>query len=72
MLRLPRLARTIGAPHRGQHAVQIEINRSLYMNEATLEKNQNFNKVRQVLADLCATLLPYLEDRFRPARLAAE
>ena len=61
-----------GAPHRGQHAVQIEINRSLYMNEATLEKVENFETVRQVLADLSATLLPYLEERFRPARLAAE
>lgn len=61
-----------GSPHRGQHAVQIEINRSLYMNEATLEKNENFEAVRQVLADLSATLLPHLEERFRPARLAAE
>ena len=61
-----------GAPHRGQHAVQIEINRSLYMNEATLEKSDNFEAVRQVLADLSATLLPHLEERFRPARLAAE
>lgn len=61
-----------GSPHRGQHAVQIEINRSLYMNEATLEKTVHFEAVREVLADLSATLLPYLEERFRPARLAAE
>ena len=40
-----------GAPHRGQHALQIEINRSLYMNEATLEKTADFN-LRPVLEDL--------------------
>ena len=61
-----------GAPHRGQHALQIEINRSLYMNEATLEKTKDFETVKQILADLSATLLPHLEERFRPARLAAE
>ena len=61
-----------GAPHRGQHALQIEINRSLYMNEATLEKNDGFQQIRAVLAELSANLLPYLEQRFAPRQLAAE
>lgn len=61
-----------GAPHRGQHALQIEINRSLYMNEATLEKTAGFEAMRDVLASLSAALLPYLEDRFAPRQLAAE
>jgi N-formylglutamate amidohydrolase len=61
-----------GAPHRGQHALQIEINRSLYMNETTLQKTKDFPKVKSVLEDLVQALLPYLEERFRPARLAAE
>jgi N-formylglutamate amidohydrolase len=61
-----------GAPHRGQHALQIEINRGLYMNEASLEKTADFGHVRAVLAEMVKALLPYLEERFRPARLAAE
>lgn len=61
-----------GAPHRGQHALQIEINRSLYMNEATLEKTAGFHEMKRILDTLCAALLPYLEDRFAPQQLAAE
>lgn len=61
-----------GAPHRGQHALQIEINRSLYMNEATLEKTSGFQDIRAVLEKLSASLLPYLEERFTPQQLAAE
>ncbi len=61
-----------GSPHRGQHALQIEINRSLYMNETTLEKTAGFNDVRAILDQLAAALLPYLEERFSPQKLAAE
>lgn len=61
-----------GAPHRGQHALQIEVNRSLYMNEATLEKTSGFHHVRAVIEDTVRALLPFLEDRLHPARLAAE
>lgn len=61
-----------GAPHRGRHALQIEINRSLYMNEATLEKTQEFQIIRTIIADTVGALLPWLEERFTPTRLAAE
>jgi N-formylglutamate amidohydrolase len=61
-----------GAPHRGQHALQVEVNRGLYMNETSLEKTRDFQTVRAVLDDVVKALLPYLEERFRPARLAAE
>ncbi|MCA3554631.1 N-formylglutamate amidohydrolase [Aestuariivirga sp.] len=61
-----------GAPHRGRHALQIEINRSLYMNEATLEKTAGFRDLAALLGKLCGALLPYLEQRFAPRQLAAE
>lgn len=61
-----------GAPHRGQHALQIEINRSLYMNEATLEKTRDFQNLSEVIEDVVKALLPYLEERFNPSQLAAE
>ena len=57
---------------RGRHALQIEINRSLYMNEVTLEKTSGFHHLRAVIDDLVKSLLPYLDERFRPAQLAAE
>ena len=61
-----------GAPHRGQHALQIEINRSLYMNETTLEKHSGFGEIKAVLTEVSRTLLPFLEQRFAPRQLAAE
>jgi N-formylglutamate amidohydrolase len=61
-----------GAPHRGQHALQIEINRSLYMNEVTLEKTSGFHDMRAILEKLSGALLPYLEQHFTPRQLAAE
>ena len=61
-----------GAPHRGQHALQIEINRSLYMNEATFEKTSGFQDIRRILSKVTGALLPYLEARFAPNQLAAE
>ncbi len=61
-----------GAPHRGQHALQIEINRSLYMDEATLEKTRDFDTVAAVLSEVIGALLPYIEQRFAPRKLAAE
>lgn len=66
------ITQNYGAPHRGQHALQIEINRSLYMNEATLEKSPDFQLIMSILSDMAATLLGYLEKRFRPHQLAAE
>lgn len=38
-----------GRPSRGQHAVQIEIDRSIYMNEQAIRPNSNFRAFRDVL-----------------------
>lgn len=61
-----------GAPQRGQHALQIEINRSLYMNEVTLEKTRDFEAVAAIISDLNRVLLSHLEAHMAPRRLAAE
>ena len=46
-----------GAPRRGQHAVQIELNRALYVNERTSEVNQNdFTRLQAVLDELVGKL----------------
>jgi N-formylglutamate amidohydrolase len=49
--------RSYGRPQHGVHALQIEISRHLYMNEATLEKNSGFETMRVVLEGLIHTLV---------------
>lgn len=47
-----------GRPSRHQHAIQIEIDRSLYMDEATIRPHQDFHairrRLRQVIAEIAA------------------
>ncbi|MGH6906267.1 MAG: N-formylglutamate amidohydrolase [Aestuariivirga sp.] len=61
-----------GAPLHGRHALQIEINRALYLNETTLEKTHGFVALQQTLTSVIGKLLAEVEARFTPARLAAE
>lgn len=46
-----------GRPSRGQHAIQIEIDRSIYMNEQQIRPNRNFDTFRRalrgVIAEIC-------------------
>ncbi|MDC0659048.1 N-formylglutamate amidohydrolase [Leisingera sp. SS27] len=52
------IAQTYGRPSRRQHAVQIEIDRALYMDEANIRPNANFDALqkllRQVVAEIAA------------------
>jgi N-formylglutamate amidohydrolase len=59
-----------GRPSRRQHAVQIEIDRSLYMNESTVEPSADFEAFRRLLRGVIAELA----DIGRPGdlRVAAE
>jgi N-formylglutamate amidohydrolase len=60
-----------GSPGRGVHALQLEINRSLYLDEASFAKNKDFPKLASGLAELAAKVfaaLPLLLER----RAAAE
>jgi N-formylglutamate amidohydrolase len=66
------ITQTHGAPHLGRHALQIELNRALYLNESTLEKSAGFGALRKSLEQVIGKLLPELEGRFAPRRLAAE
>ena len=46
-----------GRPSAGQHAIQIELDRSLYMDEIRIEKNAQFThikaRLRAVVQELC-------------------
>ncbi len=45
-----------GKPAAGWHALQIEVSRGLYMDEATLEKNARFEAIARDLAEVVAEL----------------
>lgn len=49
--------RSYGRPQHGVHALQIEISRHLYMNEATLAKTSNFEAVRLLIERLIHALI---------------
>lgn len=59
-----------GRPARAMHALQIEINRGLYVDEASFAKLPGFARVRADMAKLAARLAAL--DLAPPARLAAE
>lgn len=58
-----------GRPSRGQHVVQVEIDRALYMDEAAVRPRADFEQFRQLLAGVVAEITG-VEDR--PQALAAE
>jgi N-formylglutamate deformylase len=43
------LVKQFGKPREDRHSIQIEINRRLYMNEATRERSQNYDALKQAL-----------------------
>ena len=50
------MAQHYGRPTRGQHVVQIEIDRALYMNERFIRPNGNFANLRRQLTTIMAEL----------------
>jgi N-formylglutamate deformylase len=44
------LVKQFGKPREDRHSIQIEINRRLYMNEATRERNANYSALKATLA----------------------
>jgi N-formylglutamate amidohydrolase len=60
------ITRNYGRPERGVHALQIEINRALYMDENTFERTEGLARVAADMNDLAARLV-----ELEPAALAA-
>lgn len=61
-----------GNPAAGLHAVQIEINRGLYMDEAAYARGAGFERVRSDIAELVPRLFAAVADAVAPPRAAAE
>lgn len=64
------VAQNYGRPSRRQHAVQIEIDRSIYMNEQAIRPNANFDPFRRVLRAIIGDITEI--GRRRDVPLAAE
>jgi N-formylglutamate amidohydrolase len=62
-----------GNPRRGRHALQIEINRALYMDERRYQRTPGFDRLKADMTALVAHLGELMRDRLSgPARAAAE
>ncbi|SOE16375.1 N-formylglutamate amidohydrolase [Hoeflea halophila] len=61
-----------GRPGRGLHALQIEINRGLYVDEASLVKTRGFELLKADLAAFVGEMMAYVRDGMSDDRLAAE
>lgn len=61
-----------GRPARGLHAIQIEINRGLYVNERTLEKTAGFALLEADLTTFMTQLTESFTGNFADVALAAE
>ena len=46
-----------GRPGRGYHALQVEINRALYLDEATFERSKGFDRLAETLARVFGRLV---------------
>ncbi len=60
-----------GRPHKGQHALQIEVNRALYMDETSFEKAPGFERLRKDLETVVRALMAGVSGLAIP-RAAAE
>ncbi|WP_423415286.1 N-formylglutamate amidohydrolase [Hyphomicrobium sp. B1] len=45
-----------GRPGRGTHAIQLEINRGLYINELTFQENSGYQRLSDALIDIVSTM----------------
>jgi N-formylglutamate amidohydrolase len=68
------ITETHGAPRHNRHALQIEVNRALYMDEDNLQKNSAFKDIHARLSDVIVGLLAALPQAqtAEPVKLAAE
>jgi N-formylglutamate amidohydrolase len=61
-----------GEPTLGRHALQIEINRAIYMDERAIEKKPCFDGLARDLSEVFAHVMRSIEDDLTPRRIAAE
>ncbi|MCO5113895.1 MAG: N-formylglutamate amidohydrolase [Bdellovibrionaceae bacterium] len=57
-----RVTQTYGQPEQGQHCVQVELRRDLYMDENTKQKNEGFTKTQEKLAQAIELISQGMKD----------
>lgn len=55
----------LGKPDRNQHSLQVEVKRPLYMNEATRERNENFEVLQAHLSEAIAEIAEFVKLRVK-------
>ena len=53
------ITRRYGRPRRGVHALQIEINRGLYLHEHSVEKSAGFTRIQTIMTDLAEEIIAF-------------
>jgi N-formylglutamate amidohydrolase len=61
-----------GEPSLGRHALQVEINRGIYMDERSLSRKRGFAELRDGLMAVFEHVMQEIEDDLTPRRIAAE
>jgi N-formylglutamate amidohydrolase len=61
-----------GEPALGRHALQIELNRALYMDERNLAKSQDFPKLAHDLTQVFGQVMQEIDGYLTPRQIAAE
>jgi N-formylglutamate amidohydrolase len=61
-----------GRPSRGLHALQIEVNRSIYVDEVTLERRADFPLVAAAITSFMRQMAEYVAKFAGDTALAAE
>ena len=63
---------SVGRPREDIHAVQIEVNRGLYMNETTLKKTRGFSRLQTLMLDVMSRFIARASETTLPRSIAAE
>ena len=66
------IVRRFGDPMQDKHALQIEVNRSLYMDEDTRRKNHGFEKLKADIDALLEDASDYVRGQAKPIPMAAD
>jgi N-formylglutamate amidohydrolase len=66
------ITESYGDPKSGLHAVQIELNRALYMDERTLVPHEGFERLREAIAGVLARCIAVWTEGLSAQRVAAE
>ncbi len=62
------IVRRQGRPAEGRHSLQIEVDRALYMNQKTIEKNEGFAPLQADIAHLIGSLGEFVRERLKHRR----